>query len=119
MRVIVKYVKQKRKLFVDHPISGELVEWGSMGAVEQKIAIRQHFREYFDTAYNELLGALSDPIDGTAEEQDLAAKASKIGETFLKYLSGLDPDATQEVNRGGFPVIMATSSIKRLGKEMS
>ena len=85
--MLVKRDKTRKKLMVDHPDSGELVEWKSLPEYDKKWVVRNYFKEYFDEAYNEILFALIDP-DEIKEEAELAEIAREVGKSFLGYLAG-------------------------------
>jgi hypothetical protein len=99
--MFVKRDKTKKKLVIDHPDTGQLVEWKDLSAKEKEWAVRNYYREYFDEAYNQILFSLLDP-DENKEEKELVSIAYTIGRKFLAYLAGFDPDKSKNTSRGNF-----------------
>ena len=108
MRFLLKRDKTA-KLMVDHPDTGELVPWSSLGRVEKKWAIRVYYREYLEEAYNSILHALNNP-DTNREEEEVAEIAQSIAADFLKYISNLG-DNTNKTDRGNYREIRDSSCI--------
>ena len=111
MRLLVKRDKSRKRLMVDHPDTGILVEWRSLSKDEKKWAVRSYFKEYFDEAYNQIMFNLLDP-DSNKDEEELQEIAFEIGRRFLAYVSGFDPDKTNNTTRGNFRELRDDSALK-------
>ena len=111
MRFITREQKNKKRAMVDHPETGELVFWKDLSVNDRRLSMRNYFKERLDAAYNEILYDLLDP-DDNEDDHDIAEVARYVGERMLKIVCGLDPDATRDFNRQGFPEMKSSSSLK-------
>lgn len=108
MRILLKRDKTA-KLFVDHPETGELVPWSSLGRIDKKWAIRIYYREVLEEAYNEIIHSLNNP-DTNKEEEEIADIAQSIAMDFLKHISNIG-DNTNKSDRGNYRELRDSSCI--------
>ena len=108
MRLLLKRDKTA-KLFIDHPETGELVPWSSLGKIDKKWAIRVYYKEALEEAYNEIIHSLNDP-DTNKEEEEIADIAQGIAADFLKHISNLG-DNTKKTDRGNYRELRDSSCI--------
>ena len=107
---LIKRDRTKKILIVEHPESGELVPWRDLLEIEKRLVIRQHFRECFDDAFNEIMFSLQDP-DSNPEEGEIRDVTKGIAYKFLELLSGTDFNKTRNHKRGGFTELKEKSAI--------
>lgn len=92
-------------------MTGELVYWKDLSGNDKRLAIRNYFKERLDEAYNEILYDLLDP-ESNEDDKEVAGVTRYVADRMLKLICGLDPDATRDFNRQGFPELKASSAIK-------
>ena len=120
MRLLLTRNK-KATLLVDHPKTGELVEWNSLSMLDKRWAIRVYYREALEEAYNEILHSLNNP-DINKEEEEVAALAQSVASDFLRHISNLG-DNTKKTDRGNYRELRDSSCIsnkitKTINKEI-